>query len=50
MSRHRIDTKTNYSYDESLPKKQHIEDPQVEPVPKENPPTKMIDREPYWPD
>ncbi len=50
MSRHRIDTGTTYTGDKELPATRMIEDPQVEPVPPENPPQKEIEREPYLPD
>lgn len=50
MSRHRIDMSVTYSGNEKLPDNRPIEDPEVEPVPQENPPQKNILREPYLPD
>ncbi len=50
MSRHRIDTSVTYSGNEKLPDSRLIEDPEVEPVPPENPPQKNVLREPYLPE
>lgn len=50
MSRHRIDTSMTYVYGEKLPPTRMIENPEIEPVPPENPPKKEVEREPYLPD
>lgn len=52
MSRHLVDTSMKYvgtTY-ETLPDNRTIENPEVDPVPTENPPTKVVSCEPYLPD
>jgi MoxR-like ATPase len=52
MSNRPVDYETRYSADnyEHLSEQRAIEDPEVFPVPVTNPPTRMVDREPYLPD
>ena len=52
MSRRYVDISINYSMSayESLPDSRLIENPEVEPVPKKEPPKKQILKEPYLPD
>ncbi|GAK60732.1 ATPase associated with various cellular activities AAA_5 [Candidatus Vecturithrix granuli] len=50
MSRHRIDASMTYAYNAKLPVTRMIEDPEIEPVPPENPPQKEVEWEPYLPD
>jgi MoxR-like ATPase len=49
MLRHRIDMSEKFSVDryKNLPDNQQIENPEVEPVPKKDPPQKLVEREPY---
>src|SRR5256886_11485382 len=52
MSRHLVDTSIRYTgiaY-ETLLDNREIEDPEVDPISMENPPTKMVSCEPYLPD
>lgn len=50
MYRHRLDTSITYLGCENHANTRQIEDPQVAPVPQENPPLKEVPREPYLPD
>ena len=48
MSRHRIDTKTRFAYEENGSEIREIEDPHVKTVAKEAPPLRKVKPEPYW--
>lgn len=50
MSRHRMDTSTEYEGRQDLPETRQIEDPEVEFVKETDPPAKEVSREPYNPD
>jgi MoxR-like ATPase len=51
MFRHRVDTSTEFSTEdyEKAPDAREVENPEATPVPPNNPPTKLVSREPYWP-
>lgn len=52
MFRHKVDVSTEFSLEkyEDAPDSREIEVAQVHPVPRDNPPTEIVSREPYWPD